>query len=55
MSKLKATDLIYFHFDLFFSFLFLELKVRVRMMRSHYYTSFTSDDIVTSHKTYRRT
>ena len=34
MSKMKVVDLIYFPFDLFSIFLFLELRVRVRAIRS---------------------
>ena len=66
VPKLRAVDLIYFHFilyfyfifDLFSIFLFLELRVRVKVTRLCYYTSVTLKDtvtvMITSYKMHRR-
>ena len=58
ISRSKVVDFIYFYFNLFFIFLFLELKVRDKVMTPLGHTSVTSDNIVivivTSYGTYRR-
>jgi len=61
LSRAKEVNSTHFHFhfqlffDLFSICLFLELRVSVKVVRSHCHTSVTSDDIVTGHEMYRRT
>ena len=62
MLRVKVVDFTYFHFhfhfqflfDLFFICLFLELRDRVKVMRSHCHTLVTSEDTITGHKTHER-